>query len=140
MPCFSLIERVARLLGPFTTDHGFSVPTGDNQANSSRGWVRLVSDEFLVDILLDRGEEWIEVGTKIRPGPRKPLRRWPLGHVVAYLDGAADPYPISDLENETGWLARRADEILDSKLINSEELRRWAVRASRRSFGQKPRR
>jgi hypothetical protein len=55
---------------------------------------------------------------------------------VAYLDGAVVPHPLCGLEIQAVWLIRRPVEILDTTLINSEELNRWAARASRRLFGQ----
>ena len=61
------------------------------------------------------------------------------GHIIAFLDGRAEPYGLVGLETELGWMRDRRDEILDVALINSEEFRRWAVRASRRLFGQRPR-
>jgi hypothetical protein len=130
-----LVERVRRFLSSFPAEQGFSITAGDDQTNSFGAWVRLESEEFVVGVVRDRGQEWITVGTKVRPKPRAPLRSWPLAHVVAYLDGAANPYPISDLETEANWLTRRAGETLDTTLINSEGLNRWAVRASRRLFG-----
>jgi hypothetical protein len=139
MPSEPLVERVRRFLGSFVTDRGYSVTAGDDQTNSFGAWVRLASDEFVACVIRDRGQEWITVGTKVRPKPRAPLRWWPLGHLVAYLDGAVDPYPLSSLEIEAEWLTRRSGEILDSTLINSEELNQWAAKASRRHFGQTPR-
>ena len=138
MPSVSLVERVRRLLGEFIADHGFVVTAGDDQTNPFGAWARLETDEFVIGVVRDRGQEWFTAGSKVRPYPRAPRRHWPLGHVVAYLDGAADPYPISELEIEAGWLVRRAGEILDSRLLNSEGLRRWSVNVSRRGFGQKP--
>ena len=138
MPSESLVERVRRSLGGFIADHGFVVTAGDDQTNPFGAWARLESDEFVIGVVRDRGQEWFTAGSKIRPKPRAPLRHWPLGHVVAYLDGASDPYPISELEIEAAWLVRRAGEILDSRLLNSEGLNRWSVKASRRSFGQEP--
>src|SRR3954470_23754047 len=133
MPSEPLVEQVRRVLGGFLEDHGFDVAAGDDQANPFGAWARLESEEFVIGVVRDRGQEWFTVGSKVRPKPRAPRRHWPLGHIVAYLDGAAGPYPVSGLELEAGWLVRRAGEILDSTLLNSEGLRRWSVEASRRS-------
>lgn len=128
-------DRVQRLLGPFAADRSFSVADTDDQPRAGRGWVRFESATLVIDAIRDRGEEWIEVMAKERPRPRALRRAWPMGHVVAYLDGEAGPYPVSDLETEAGWLTRRAAEVLDPALLNSEGLNRWAVRASRRRSG-----
>lgn len=66
----------------------------------------------------------------------RPCRGGPLGHLLAYLDGAADPYPISDLETEARLLLERRGEILDTALLNSDGLNRWAVKSVRRRSGQ----
>jgi hypothetical protein len=131
-------ERLRRLLGTFAPDHGFSAEVKDDEPRSLRAWARLESGTIVIDVIRDRGEEWVTVMAKERPRPRALRRAWSLGHVVAYLDGASAPYPVSDLEVELGWLARRAAEILDPEMLNSEGLRRWAVKASRRRFGRRP--
>ena len=82
--------------------------------------MRLESDGFVIGVIRDRGQEWITVMAKARPRPRAPLRCWPLAHVVAYLDGRAEPHPIGDLEAEAGLLTRRAGEVLDATLLNSD--------------------
>src|SRR5579871_3254006 len=99
--------------------------------------VRLDSDEFSVLVMRDRGgNEWIEVGSKIRPKPRAPLRRYLLCRLTGYLFGA-DPQAPCDLEAESRWLVDHEEEILDSALINSEGLRLWNVDAARVQFGGK---
>lgn len=133
----SFVDRVHRLLGPFASDHGFAVDHSEEQADSGRAWVRFESDRIVIDAIRDRGQEWFEVMAKERPRPRAPRRAWPLGHVVGYLDGLAEPHPVSSLEREAGWLTGRAAEILEPTLLNSEGLRRWAVKASRRLFGRR---
>lgn len=136
MPGETLVERVKRYLGSFILRHSLSIRAEGDQLSEFGAVVRLESDEFVVDIVRDRGQEWIVVGTKVRREPHAHLQSWPLGHIVAYLDGAADPYGVCDLEREANWLADREEDILDSALINSEELNHWAVQASRRLFGQ----
>jgi hypothetical protein len=74
MPAEPLIERVRRLLGSFPSEHGFAFTSGDDQANPFGAWVRLDSDEFWVGITRDRGDEWMTVGTKVRPKRHAPLR------------------------------------------------------------------
>jgi hypothetical protein len=136
MPSEPLIDRVERLLAPFLAGHGFTVAVGDDQANPFGAWVRLESDEFVIGVVRDRGQEWITVTSKVRTDPRAPRQGWPLGHIVAYLDGAPDPYPVRGLDVEAEWLTRSSRQILDSALLNSEGFRRWAVAASRRLFNR----
>ena len=137
MPTNSLFDRVRHLLGPLIEQRGFSITTVGDQTSSFGACVHLRTSEFLVDVVRDRGQESITVGTTVRPKPRAPLRSSTLAHLVAFLDGQTDPYPVSDLETEARWLTERADQILDSSVINSEELRKWKVRASRRQWGQR---
>jgi hypothetical protein len=139
MPGEPLVEIVESRLHAVILRYGLEVGAEGDQVSTYRACVSLRSDEFVVTIIRDRGEEWIDVGSKIRPGPRKPIRSWSLGHLVAFLDGATSPYPIGDLATELDWLDRRAGEILDSALINSKGLSAWAVAASRRLWGQKRR-
>jgi hypothetical protein len=101
--------------------------------------VELHSDEFIVLIHRDRGRnEWVEVGTKVRPRPRAPLRSYLLSRLIDYRDGS-EPNQKSRLEAEARWLDEHEEEILDSSLINSEQLRLWDIDATRVQFGQKPR-
>ncbi len=136
----ALIDRVRPLADWLVRDFGYQVKADSDQYCIWGGAsVELRSAEFVVIIGRDRGQEWITVGTTVRPGPRQTLRWWPLGHVVGFLDGRAYPYGLVGLDTEMGWLRDRWDEVLSVPVINSEELRRWAVRASRRLFGQRPR-
>src|SRR5579883_2767585 len=132
-----LVECVDQLLGGFISLHGFTITADGDQASEFSAYVALQGDEFVVTIVRDRGQEWIDIGTKVRRGLRRRPRSWPVGHLVAYLDGSPDPYPVSDLETEAKWLKERAGELLDSELINSKDLTDWAVRASRRFWGQR---
>ena len=86
MPTESLIECVKQLLAVFCLDPRFSISGSDDQTNPFGAWVRLESDESFVDVIRDRGQEWIMVTAKTHPRPRAPRRGWPLGHVLAYLE------------------------------------------------------
>lgn len=131
----ALIDRVRPLADWLVLEFGYQLTSEGDQSNSWCASVELRSMEFIITIGRDRGQEWITVGTTVRPGPRKPLRWWPLAHVVAFLDGRPEPYGIVGLDTEMSWLRDRRGEVLSVPLINSEELRRWVVRASRRLFG-----
>lgn len=134
-----LVDLARPLTDWLVRDYGCGLTAEGDQRSSWGAIVELRSAEFIVTIQRDRGQEWIRVGATERPGPRKPRRSSSLGHLVAFLDGEPDAYGIFGLDVEMGWLRDRRDEILNVATLNSEELRRWKVRASRRLFGQEPR-
>jgi hypothetical protein len=75
-------------------------------------FVELDSDEFRVQISRDRGEnEWIEIGSKIRPKPRAPLCSYLLCRLIAFCHGS-DPMNRCDLEAEARWLIDCEEELL----------------------------
>jgi hypothetical protein len=134
-----LIERVRQYLRPLISRHGFTVASFGPSSMGEEA-VRLDSDEFTVTISRDRGGgEWITVGSKVRPKARAPLRSYLLCRLIAFRNGS-EPNPLCDLEAEARWLVDHEEVILDSALINSEELRLWNADAARVMFGQKPRR
>jgi hypothetical protein len=134
-----LLERTRALVDAFTHDGSYLVTTDGDQSSLWNAGVELRSPKFVITIMRDRDQEWITVGTTIRRKPRSPLAWWPLGHIVGYLDGRPDPYGLVGLDMEMNWLIERRYQILDVSLINSEDLRKWAARASRKLFGQQPR-
>jgi hypothetical protein len=102
--------------------------------------VELDSKEFKVPIRRDRGRnEWIEIGTKLGPRPRARLRSYLLARLIAYHEGS-EPNTECDLEAEACWLMNHEEKVLDSSLINAEDMRLWNADAARAQFGQKPRR
>jgi hypothetical protein len=134
----SLVERVRQYLRPLIARHGFTVASFGPSSMGEEA-VRLDSEEFTVKIYRDRGgSEWITVGSKVRPKARAPLRNYLLCRLIAFRDGS-EPNPACDLKAEAKWLADHADVVLDSALINSEELRSWNVDAARVMLGEKPR-
>ena len=136
----ALTERVRQFLRPLISRHGFTVAsTGPSSMGDEE--VQLDSEEFTVTINRDRGgSEWIVVGSKVRPKARAPLRSYLLCRLIAFRNGS-EPHPVRHrgLKAEARWLVDHADLILDSALINSEELRLWNADAARVMFGQKPR-
>ena len=101
--------------------------------------VQFDSEEFRVTISRDRGgNEWIAVGSKVRPRARAPLRSYLLCRFIAFRNGS-DPNPRCDLESEARWLVDHEEVILDSAMINSEELRLWNADGARIMFGARPR-
>jgi hypothetical protein len=134
----SLLERVNRCLGQLIERRGFSVES--DERSMGEAWVRLQSEEFVVDVCRDRGgSEWITVGSKVRPRPRAHLRTFLLSRLISYLDGKLDPNHTIEFEAAAEWLLVHQDLIFNSAFINAEDLRDWDVDAARVLFGQKPR-
>jgi hypothetical protein len=135
----SLLERVIRCLGQLIERRGFTVES--DEASMGDAWVRLQSEEFVVDVCRDRGGlEWITVGSKVRPRPRAHLRSFLLCRLISYLDRKFDPNHRIEFEAAAEWLLVHQDLILNSAFINAEDLRAWDVDAARLLFCQKPRR
>lgn len=129
-----LIDKVENLLGDFYRSRGFTVTCGENQASLFGTTVRFDSEKYVIGISRDRGDELIDVGVK---GNKDSF--WPLGHLVAYLEGKRDAYSVTSLEAQAEWLKTRADQVLDEAMLKSKALRSWAAESSRRMFGQRSR-
>ena len=102
-------------------------------------WFRAENDEFTVTVDQHRsGDAFaISVGSKSRPKPRAHMRGpWTLSHHRGFLDGNADHYLFSDSDAQTRWLKDNLDAILSTDFLNSDDLNKWAVKASRRMFHQ----
>ena len=99
------------------------------------------TDEFTIEIERDRGGHIrIYVGSKVRRKPRAHMRGpWSLSHLRGYLDGNAEHFRYTDVDDQIRWLHDNIQSLLDTSFLNSDELNKWAVRASRRLFGQAPR-
>jgi hypothetical protein len=134
----ALIDRVRPLDDWLVSDFGFQFTSYRHDRETWWASAEWRSAKFVITANLDRGAEWITVGTTVRPGSRKPLRSYHVEQVVAFLDGRDDPY-VEGLETQMEWLFNRRMKILSVPVLNSEELRRWVVRSSRRLFGQRPR-
>jgi hypothetical protein len=94
------------------------------------------TDEFILQILRDRGGHiGICLGSKVRRKPRAQMRGpWSLSHLRGYLDGGADHYRFTDVEEQIDWLRQNTRSLLETPFLNSDELNKWAVKASRRLF------
>jgi hypothetical protein len=113
-------------------------------SKSSMGewYVRYENKEFLLDVWQDRsGYLGIELGSKIRRRPRAHMRGpWSMSHLRGYLDKGNDYYIFGSPEEEASWLDKNDNKLFNSSFLNSDELSKWAVKASRRQFGQDPKR
>lgn len=120
------------------TESGSYPPTPD----SMTAWAYCAeTDEFKLEIQRDRGGHiGIYVGSKVRRNPRAHMRGpWSLSHLHGYLDGDADHFIFVDTDDQIRWLKNNLKTILDTSFLNSDALNNWAVKASRRLFGQDPR-
>lgn len=107
------------------------------------GWcVEWENTEFIVQAAQDRAGDAVGicVGSKLRRRPRAHMRGpWSLGHLRGYLDGTTNHFAFKLVDDQLVWFEQNIDRLLDSSLLNSDELNTWAVNASRRMFEQKPR-
>lgn len=116
--------------------NGFSV--SDSDISPMGEWcVNLENTDFIISVSHDRGgNDYIEIGAKARPRKGAHLRRWSLHHLRGFLSGADDHYMFSSLKEQTDWLQSNESILLKTSLINSDDLNRWAVKVSRKFFGQ----
>ena len=104
-------------------------------------WFRMETDQFILTADQHRSGDvlGICVGSKIRRKPRAHMRGpWSLHHLRGYLDGASDHYRFDTPREQLDWLQANIKGLLDTSLLNSDDLNKWAVKASRRMFGQDP--
>ncbi len=129
-----VISLLEQILEPFRFEQcDFS--TGGMGAWS----VRFETVEFVVSASQDRSDDvlGICIGSRIRSKPRAHLRGpWPLSHLRGFLDGILEHFRFKDSDEQLAWLAENVDRLLNSEVLNSDELNLWAARASRRMFGQ----
>ena len=59
-----------------------------------------------------------------------------MSHLKGYLEGGKDHYLFESTEEEISWVEKNENQLFDSSFLNSDELNQWAVKASRRLFGQ----
>ncbi len=133
-----LTSAVMRIVEPHGfTESGVYPPT----PSSMTAWAYSAdTDEFTLEIQRDRGGHIdICVGSKVRRKPRAHLRGpWSLSHLRGYLDGNADHFIFTDVDDQIHWLQDNVQSLLHTSVLNSDELNKWVVKASRRLFGQDP--
>lgn len=100
------------------------------------GWLtEFQSDEFIAQVSQDRTGDVVSIciGSNIRPKTGAHMRGpWSLSHLRGYLDGQLDHFRFENPDEQLTWLRNNLNVILDSDLLNSDELNAWAVKASRR--------
>ena len=108
--------------------------------NSMGGWYsEYQTSEFVATISQDRSNDAVSVciGARIRVKSRAHMRGpWSLFHLRGFIDGSDDHYIFRSISDQFAWLRANLDRILQSNLLNSEELNQWSISASRRMFGQ----
>jgi len=121
--------------------HGLQMVKHDQSA-MGEWYVYFESPEFILGVSQDRGGFLsIALGSKMRLRPRAHMRGpWSMSHLKGYLEGSKDHYKFSNIEAEALWLESNESQLFDSAFLNSDELNIWAVKASRRLFGEDPKR
>lgn len=130
----NILTTLEQLLGPFVSRH--SLVFGESDINAMGEWyVVLENDQFTILVTRDRGNhESIEIGSKVRPRPRAHKRQWSLSHLRGFLEGGKDHYSFKNLADQVAWLGENEEKLLDVSLLNSDEMNKWAVKASQRLF------
>lgn len=133
------ITYANHLISGLLSRHSLQITQHDKSA-MGEWYIYYESSEFILDISRDRSERVsISLGSKIRRKPRAQLRGpWSMSHLKGYLDGGQDHYLFESTEEEIHWLEKNEPQLFDSSFLNSDELNKWAVKASRRLFGQDP--
>ena len=127
-----------RLLGSIISRHSLKIAKHDISA-MGEWYVYFENADFIVGIGQDRiGHAEIELGSKLRRKPRAHMRGpWSMSHLRGFIDGCKDHYMFITLGEEASWFDNNDKILFDSNFLNSDELNKWAVKASRRLLGQK---
>lgn len=129
-----LIGRVRKLFSPLLKRSNCVVKFNGTQDSDFGAAVASYCDDYIIEVVRNRGQEWVNIHCRVRPRPRAHYRIYSVGALAAYLDGASSPYPVSTLEAESKWLVEHAEHALDVSLLNCDELHRWHKRAARHLF------
>ena len=131
------ISYASRLVDGVISRHSLQIGKHDNSA-MGEWYVYFENSEFVLGVGQDRsGYLSIELGSKVRRKPRAQLRGpWSMSHLKGHLDGSKDHYRFKSVEEEFSWLEKNESKLFDSSFLNSDDLNQWAVKASRRLFGQ----
>jgi len=95
------------------------------------GWfLQTESEEFIVTAGQDRSGDvfTIRVGSKkAQMSDTDEHFPWPLSHLRGYLAGLNGQYEFKSSVEQLRWFGRHVNELLDSTLLNSEELNSWVT-------------
>jgi len=135
------VSVVASTVDSIVGQYGFDQTNAIS--SSMGGWCsQWENAEFIVQVSQDRSGDVVSIclGSKLRRRPRAHLRGpWSLGHLRGYLDEMANHFIFDQVNDQLVWFEQNVDRLLDSTMLNSDELNKWAVNASRQMFGQKTR-
>jgi hypothetical protein len=127
-----LLRRATKALQALAHEHGFTSPHIDGYAPESFGNCLIVfeSPEFQIHVVRDRGQIFIDVGLPSESA------RWPLGHLVGFLEGEAAPRAIEGLELNCEVLNAYASRVFDRELLRDRggQLAEWAQAWASRTF------
>jgi hypothetical protein len=127
-----LLRRATEALQSLAREHGFTSAHIDGYAPESFGDCLIVfeSPQFQINVVRDRGQVFIDVGLSSESA------RWPLGHLVAFLEGEAAPRAIEGLEYSCQVLSAYAPRVFNQALLSdrSGELAEWAQAWASRAF------
>ena len=131
------ITYANQLIGELISRHSLQIGQHDKSA-MGEWYIYYENSEFILGISKDRSERvTLSLGSKVRRKPRAQLRGpWSMSHLKGYLDGGKDHYLFESTEEEISWVEENERQLFDSSFLNSDELNQWAVKASRRLFGQ----
>jgi hypothetical protein len=128
-----LLRRATEALREVIEERGFSGGSVDSYTPESFGDCLIVfeSPEFLVRLVRDRGQLFIDVRTLSDSSPW-----WSLGHLVGFLEGEAEPRAIEGLELNCEVLTAYAERIFDRDLLldRAGRLESWAGAWAARAF------
>ena len=131
------IIHANHLISGLLSHHSLQIGQHDKSA-MGEWYIYYENSEFILGISKDRSERvTLSLGSKVRRKPRAQLRGpWSMSHLKGYLDGGKDHYLFESTEEEISWVEENERQLFDSSFLNSDALNQWAVKASRRLFGQ----
>lgn len=130
------ITFVSELIGGIVLDFKLNI-ISHGKSDMGEWYVRYENNEFIVGIWQDRsGYVAIELGSKIRRKPKSHMRGpWSLSHLRGYLEGSKVHFDFQSPKEEAEWFENNENKLFDSSFLNSDDLNKWAVKASKRLWG-----
>ncbi|WP_339910193.1 hypothetical protein [Symmachiella dynata] len=132
-----MTSALKKMLAPYGFENARTDPL------TMGGWhFSMETSEFVVIALQERAYATlgVYVGSKIRRKPRAHMRGpWFLELLRGYIIGDQDHYETMTPREQLDWLQANIEQLLNTPFLNSDDLNTWAVKASRRMFGQCPR-
>ncbi len=125
-------DRIIGYLGNLFSDREISYHSGSS-SGMGEWFLSFESSEFKILVYHDRGgSEYIEIFSKIRTRPGAHLNSCSLSLVRAFIEGREKQATFKNLKEEAEWLFENQAKIFDHLLLNSEELKRWSAKLTKR--------